>query len=356
MKISLIQLSACFLLIFLVSCNRPISKDNASQDHGTHEHGPRGHKHNDRPDGPPRGQRFDAQPTTALKFKVQDVNPEYFISENIVEPISIEKAKLSNGETVDCYKISMTAEPREHNMGPWCPRHIDDTKEKGGIWFENGKVYDVDGHFISNIGEFYKDEKWKLYNDDGSIKVTLSQEACEGAAKPNVEEIYKNHCVECSPTFYKGLVTTYYLPVSPLHNEKTSAPGRGGLGMAFNGVKFDSPAPTHAILAAHTLAPLDDCGGHVNPHAGYHYHAVNGCTKEIVQPDDHAPMIGYALDGYAIYARLDKNGNAPKDLDACGGQEDEIRGYHYHAGSAGGNQIIGCLSGASGKSENIMKH
>jgi len=267
----------------------------------------------------------------------------------LLEEIKKESYKLSDGNKVECYKIVTKSVAHEHKMGPWCPNHIDDSKEKGGIWFEKGKVYDVDGHFIAKIGEFYKDEKWKLYNDDGSIKVTTTQEACEGAAKPNVEEAYKNHCVECQPSFYHDHITTYYLPINPNYLNRSSNTRRGVLGLAFNGVNFDPPAPTHAILKAHTLAPLDDCGGHVNPHAGYHYHAVTGCTKEISQQDVHAPMIGYAMDGFGIYTLLDKEGNPPKGLDKCGGHEDSIRGYHYHAGEAGGNQILGCLNGASGK-------
>jgi len=114
-----------------------------------------------------------------------------------------------------------------------------------------------------------------------------------------------------------------------------------------NGVKFDPPAPTHAILAAHTIAPLDDHGGHVNPHGGYHYHAVTGSTKEVEQPE-HSPLIGYAIDGFGIYALLDKTGHGPSDLDDCGGHADEERGYHYHAGAPGENQIIKCLHGVPG--------
>lgn len=127
--------------------------------------------------------------------------------------------------------------------------------------------------------------------------------------------------------------------------------GRGGIGIAFNGVKFDPPAPTHAILAAHTIASLDDHGGHVNPHGGYHYQVVTGSTKEVEQTDIHAPMIGYAIDGFGIYALLDKDGNSPSDLDECGGHADDSRGYHYHAGAPGTNQIIKCLHGVPGSIE-----
>lgn len=277
------------------------------------------------------------------------VDISYFADTELIEPISVVKCELSKGTSTDCYKIVVKSTPHEHKMGPWCPRHIEDSKSEGGIWFDSGKVYDVDGHFISRIGEFYKDEKWKLYNDDGSIKVTRTQEACEGAAKPNVEEIYKNHCVECQPSFYHDHVTTYLIPKTPVFSGVGGRPGRGApMGLALNGVNYDPPAPTGAILRAHTLAPLDDCGGHVNPHTGYHYHAATGCTVEIDQTDGHAPLLGYALDGYGIYALANAKGERPTDLDKCRGHEDSTRGYHYHAGDAGSNQIIGCLSGQVG--------
>jgi hypothetical protein len=244
--------------------------------------------------------------------------------------------------------ITTASQPQEHTMGPWCPTHIEDGKDKGGIWFKDGKVYDVDGHFIANLKEFYSDEEWALFREDGSIKVTKTQEECEAAAKPDVEDEYHNYCVECLPDYYREKQSTYYIPVKPLYLENSSSLGRDGIGIAFNGVNFEAPAPTHAILAAHTLAPLDDHGGHVNPHAGYHYHAVTGSTKEIKQKDVHAPMIGYAMDGFGIYAHEDENGNAYNDLDECNGHYDDVRGYHYHAGSAGSNQILGCLHGVSG--------
>jgi hypothetical protein len=50
-------------------------------------------------------------------------------------------------------------------------------------------------------------------------------------------------------------------------------------------------------LAAYTLAPLNDNGGHINTHVGYHYYAATGNTKKVKQTDGHAVMIGYAMDG-----------------------------------------------------------
>lgn len=277
-----------------------------------------------------------------------NINPSLFIKESLLKEITTEERTLSNGTKALCYVITTASQPQEHSMGPWCPTHIDDGKDKGGIWFKDGKVYDVDGHFIANLKEFYTDDQWALFREDGSVKVTETQDECEAAARPDVDEKYHNYCVECLPDYYKEKVSTYYIPVKPLYLENSSQLGRDGIGIAFNGVNFEAPAPTHAILAAHTLAPLDDHGGHVNPHAGYHYHAVTGSTKEVSQKDKHAPMLGYAMDGFGIYANKDENGNGYNDLDDCNGHYDETRGYHYHAGYAGSNQILGCLHGASG--------
>ena len=277
-----------------------------------------------------------------------NVDPSLFIKENLLKDITTEERTLAYGTKALCYIITTASQPSEHKMGPWCPTHINDGKDKGGIWFKDDKVYDVDGHFIANLKDFYNDEEWALFREDGSIKVTETQDECEAAARPDVDEKYHNYCVECLPKYYKEKVSTYVIPVKPLYLEHSNSLGRDGIGIAFNGVNFEAPAPTHAILAAHTLAPLDDAGGHVNPHAGYHYHAVTGSTKEVEQKDVHAPMIGYAMDGFGIYAHKDANGNSYDDLDDCGGHYDDVRGYHYHAGDAGSNQILGCLHGISG--------
>ncbi|EDM45468.1 hypothetical protein SCB49_06662 [unidentified eubacterium SCB49] len=282
--------------------------------------------------------------------KVVSVNTANFISENILDGIKKQKVELNGIETL-CYVFKTNSRATEHEMGPWCPRHIEDGMEAAGIWFKDDKVYDVSGHFIANLNEFYSDEQWKLYREDGSIRVTDTEEGCLAAAKPDVEEKYNNYCVECLPDYFKEQETTFVIPVTPTYLKTPQSFGRGGIGVALNGVKYDPAAPLHAILAAHTIAPLDDHGGHVNPHGGYHYHAVTGSTKKVSQEDIHADLIGYAIDGFAIYSLTDKNGNKPEDLDECGGHFDDIRGYHYHAGEPGKNEIIKCLHGLPGYTE-----
>ena len=323
--------------------------------------------------------------------RVVQVNPEYFIQEGLLEPIIKVNYKLSDGSMAPCYKIVTKSIPTEHDMGPWCPSHINDGADKGGIWMENGKIYDVDGAFVKNLSSFYKDAKWKMYKDDGTINVTNSKEACEAAARPNVDPLYQNFCVQCLPSYFENLKQIFYIPVTPVMSpnssfEMTSRPqgpppasgdirpprgaqgdfkagnqgsppaqGRGPeragasiIGIAFNGVNFDPPAPTLDILKHYTLAPLDDSGGHINPHAGYHYHAATGNTKKIKQNDGHAAMIGYAMDGYGIFELRDEADLEPIDLDELRGHYDQVRGYHYHVGPPGGNKFINGFKGKTG--------
>lgn len=277
------------------------------------------------------------------------LDPSYFIAAGLTTAITTVPCTLSDGTVTTCYSISTNNKPSEHTQGPWCPTNITDDKSKGGIWFEGGKVYDVDGAFIKNMNNFYSNATWQMYKSDGTINVTNSKAACEAAARPNVDPAYKNYCVECQPS-YVSFTHTFLIPTKPV--KLSSAKTIGGMGVvigtALNGVVFDPPAPTQAILSAFTLAPMDDNGGHVNLAEGYHYHAATGKTKEIAQTDGHAPLIGYAMDGYGMHAQFNQDGKEPADLDACRGHTDTTRGYHYHVASAGDNKFIGCFNGAQG--------
>lgn len=296
--------------------------------------------------------KSDSATTTSDEVTVS-VDKTKFLSGGLSEPISIVSRTLSDGTTADCYKIVSKGIPTDHAMGPWCPSNITDDASKGGIWINNGNVYDVDGAFVKNLATFYNDNTWMMYNaTTGVITKTLTQADCAAAANPNVGVQYKNYCVECLPSYVANLTHTYYIPVTP---KKASSPiqfggmpGSGGpsvRGLAFNGVDFDAPAPTNIILAAYTLAPFDDAGAHINLGAGYHYHAATGKSTKITQADGHAAMIGYALDGYGMYERLSASGTEYTDLDVSRGHYDSIRGYHYHVDKPGSNNFINSLRG-----------
>lgn len=312
------------------------------------------------------------------KTKVNDkviipVQRSHFLPAGLAEPIKVVSRTLSDGTTSECFKIVVKGIPTDHAMGPWCPNNIVDDASKGGIWLSQGKVFDVDGAFVKNLANFYNDTTWMMYNSStGKIIKTTTLKECEEAANPNVGEQYKNYCVECLPSYVAKLTHTYYIPITPKEAKKaySYAKGPGGgqgggpdspgkphgprgprstipsiRGLAFNGVVFDAPAPEDRILEAYTLAPFDDAGGHINLHAGYHYHAATGFSTKIIQKDGHAPMIGYAPDGYGLFENKDAKGNEYTDLDALRGHYDSTRGYHYHVDKAGNNNFINGLRG-----------
>jgi len=287
-----------------------------------------------------------------------DVNASYFTSANTNITVTTVACTLSDGTDAECYQIVTTSTPgTDHEMGPWCPDNISDDASAGGIWLEGGEAYDVDGAFVENMASFYNDNTWQMYDANGDIYVTETEEDCINAANPNVGDAYQNFCVECLPSYITDLSQTWLIPITPVLQDTPTAyatgPGGPGgnnvpstRGVALNGVEFSAPAPVNNILGAYTLAPFDDAGGHINVNQGYHYHAATGVSFSITQSDGHAPLIGYALDGHGIYARLDETGNEPTDLDECRGHTDEIGGYHYHVDAAGNNNFINCLYGA----------
>lgn len=275
-----------------------------------------------------------------------------FGSANIIGKPSLVECTLSEGAKTTCFSITVKPEPTDYTPGPWCPRHISDGPDKSGIWLDKGKVYDADGKFITELKDFYKDEKWQMYDPaTGTINVTDTKEKCAAAARPDVDAKYHNFCVECQLDYMpKSSSMTYIIPIRAVQASKAS-PARGGAGVAINGIRLDGPAPVDAILDAHTLAPFDDCGGHVNLHVGYHYHAVTDClidksAKASSKTD--AAVIGLAMDGYKILNHTLSNGKLPEGLDNCQGHSTAADGYHYHANSAGTNQILGCLTAQQG--------
>lgn len=95
------------------------------------------------------------------------------------------------------------------------------------------------------------------------------------------------------------------------------------VGVSIDWAELSSSAPVDVILGSYTIAAFDDCGGHINEHQGYHYHLATGCSVA-VSDDGYAPLIGYAPDGYAIYAMKDAQGKEAEVLDECRGTSDSV--------------------------------
>lgn len=298
-----------------------------------------------------------ATDTTGDSTIIANVEASFFYTEDGSVSITTVPCTLSDGTETDCYQIVTTSLPGDHEMGPWCPDNISDSAEAGGIWLESGEVYDVDGSFVANLAEFYNDDNWMMYDENGDIYITDTEDDCINAANPNVGAEYENFCVECLPSYITNLNQTWTIPITPVIQDTPVLFNSGGQGpqttqapstrgIALNGIEFSAPAPVDNILGAYTLAPFDDAGGHINVHQGYHYHAATGYGTKVVQDDGHAALIGYALDGFGIYELEDSEGVEVTDLDELRGHEDDTRGYHYHVDAAGNNNFINGLKGA----------
>jgi len=285
---------------------------------------------------------------TTTSEAIIDVDPFNFEANALAETATTEPCTLTNGTETTCYRITIAGTPSNKEIGDFCPIDIYSTADQAGLWFDgSGEVYDLTGEFIKNLATFYNDEHWLLYDPDtGIVNVTDTEESCAAAANPVVEETYQNHCVVCSIDYVDGGITReYVIPITPVAAEAFIDLGNSEPGMSLNGVTLAAPAPVDAILSAYTIAAFDDCAGHINLNAGYHYHGDNGCSETLAQADDHAGMIGYAMDGYGIFTMLDTNGVEATDLDECRGHIDAVRGYHYHAASVAENMFIGCFRG-----------
>lgn len=256
---------------------------------------------------------------------------------------------LSEGAETTC--LTFSVKPLSEGTGPWCPSNVSDGPDQSGIWLDGGEVYDADGAFFEKLSTFYDDDNWAIADPTtGKINVTDSAEACAAAARPDVDPAYQNFCVQCLPEYVNEAVTiTYTIPLEPVPASAPARTGFAGSGVALDGGRLDGPAPVDAILGAYTVAPFDDCGGHVNLNVGYHYHAVTGCIDGQDAALD-APVIGIAMDGYVIAEYLED-----ASLDECNGHAEDGQPYHYHAGAAGSNAILGCLKaqyGCSSEDEN----
>ena len=247
----------------------------------------------------------------------------------------------------------MTGTPVDTTIGPFCPETTSSSAEEGGIWLDGSKIYDVDGQFILDLSEIYGDAKWKLYDEQGNVNITDSEEAFQGAAKPDVEEAYKYHCVEGKYEWTdtgEAVPISVLVPVNPVTTGSSTTTQGADDGVTVNGLVIAASAPVDAILGAYTIAAFDDCGGHFNPIEGYHMHAYTNCEganygADITDPNAETHLFGYALDGVAVFAPLPANSTI--ELDECNGRTTEKDGYHYYAQSPEKNKTIKCFMGVT---------
>ena len=279
------------------------------------------------------------------------VDAANFKEGSLTQPISEEACTLTNGDETTCYRIIVTGQPVDATIGPFCPETTSTTAEDSGIWLDGSTIYDADGQFIVDLSTIYGDAKWKLYDDSGNVNITNSKEAFQGAARPDVQEEYKYHCVEGKYEWTntgEPVPISVLVPVIPVSNGNITSTTGADLGVTTNGLVIAASAPVDAILGAYTIAAFDDCGGHFNPIEGYHLHAYTDCQgatygNQIDDPNAETALVGYALDGVAVFAPLAHDTTI--QLDECNGRTTAKDGYHYYAQSPELNRAVKCFTG-----------
>ena len=276
-----------------------------------------------------------------------------FVDGALTEEMTEVECTLSDGTETICNEVTIAGFPADAEIGPFCPATITTGADEAGIWLDGENLYDLDGSFITSLADIYEDQNWKLYNEDGTVNITDTQEAFEAAAQPNVAEEYNNYCVEGRIEWLDGgepIESTYLIPHTPQNTGvATTVPGK--VGVTLNGVIIDPSAPVSAILAAYTIAAFDDCGGHVNPVEGYHIHAATGCSEVGDAVDGETKAFAIAMDGFMIHSPYEE-GEEASDLDECNGHTTEELGYHYHANPAEDNAVLSCFMGSVEESQN----
>jgi hypothetical protein len=178
-------------------------------------------------------------------------------------------------------------------------------------------------HTITERGELKTipaDDKlsFKQVNKFKKSKEELKVEA-NGIPKHRVGRFPSNH----NPNKISEQAFNFTLPLNPkasnepipLHNDTGRGPPNTPFGIAVNGVLFDPGTAefymgdrradwNYEALGGSVLLGLDANHGHVQPNGSYHYHGLpTGLLKKLgVNANEHSPLVGYAMDGYPVYA------------------------------------------------------
>lgn len=113
---------------------------------------------------------------------------------------------------------------------------------------------------------------------------------------------------------------------------------KGAIAIAANGIPIFNPINASGLVSQQ-IGELDAYGGHSGRGDDYHYH-IAPLHLETTQGDN---PIGFALDGFAIYASTEPDGTTMEDLDEYHGHEWNGL-YHYH-GTDTYPYLIGSMRG-----------
>ncbi|WP_163832548.1 YHYH protein [Spartinivicinus ruber] len=294
------------------------------------------------------------------------LNPAYYNNEHFLEDISLVQCTLENKQQSLCFQLKVKSNAIED--GPYCPETVNDV---GGIYPYDGKTNPGLRVLNKDLFEDMEKDGYDIIDDKGNIRVAIFD-----PSQPDNRDPELAYCIEVEPDY--RLKLTYLIPASPRFAEEPTpmATAANIVGLSLVGVPINGlpPSVTDSFpgTSPGNLPALDPCGGHINE-GFYHSHMFpetinkklhkNGITEvqctNIYQKEPTA-LIGYAMDGFPIYASLELPGSPARDLDKCNGHFGPTLHYpwgeyHYHAIHDENVDIPRCLKGVLAKDQLIVE-
>jgi hypothetical protein len=165
------------------------------------------------------------------------------------------------------------------------------------VWVVN--VDDATGYngYVTNVQAVYTDANF-CYIETNNIASWIE----DGFDWPN------------NPWFPEVMNYTFKFPFVPVMNNGTLVgTPYGHIGVWTNGVSIYNPKDAHSWLENEVwfqnafyfehlmIETMDPCLGHPNASHEYHLHVNPTCLYDDTDSSQHAPIVGYAFDGYPIY-------------------------------------------------------
>jgi hypothetical protein len=157
-----------------------------------------------------------------------------------------------------------------------------------------------------------------------------------------------------NPNSISAQSVTLRVPAAPTAAPAPSCTGLGPIGVTADGVLlYNALDDGGRDAGAHEIQ--DSCEGHPDGQGRYHYHSISNC---LAPPTANTSiLVGYALDGFGIYAERNAEGALPTDadLDACHGRTSPVSWdgttvaiYHYDV-TLEYPYTVGCFHGTPAK-------
>ena len=286
-------------------------------------------------------------------------NIELMNSNNLLESVNLKEVSMSNGTTAQVYELVFKSNPVVD--GPYCPATIDDI---GGIGIYDGETNPGFQVMKASLWNAMEADGYDIIDEQGNIRTS---DPGAGTGPPS-----GSSCLEATPD--NSIQLTFYIPAVPQFASVVDQIGIvENVGVSRDGIPLTGHPPSATsgppgapagVNTNASIPAIDPCGGHIDPFGYYHLHfgpeEINNvfAAYEITEVSctnfnqSTTAFVGYAKDGFPIYASNDMDDTNPSDLDDCQGHSAPTTDYpdgvyHYHVSSTNAPNLPTCLKGIS---------